>query len=154
MYEHIEELPVTGEIHRNREDEAATVDDLSNLVMPVVNHPEVAEIGFSVTHLTMDSDPEIYEIRRIWVRTIHDMSRDPSELGMWDGEHPTLGRVLFGEATTALGRNINSLWNALRDSRYRKAVLKVLGGGDFRISGEGITIGDGDDFDPIYKDWR
>ena len=146
------DLPVTGE--RVSETEQATIDDLSNLVMPVVNHPEIKEIGFSVTYLSMDSDPEMYEVRRIWVRTIHDGSRQKSELALWGSDHPTLGHVLFGQSDTDLGRKIDFLWNALRDSRYRNAVLSVFGSGDITVSREGIRVNDTRDWIPSLDDWR
>lgn len=152
MYSHLNDLPVTGERHAG--EPQATVDDLSDLIMPVINHPAIKEIGFSITHLTMDSDPEIYEVRRIWVRTIHDESREPSELGLWATDHPTLGKVLFSAAMTDLDRNIDSLWNALRDSRYRDAVLSAFGRDDVTISSEGITVGS-EGFDSLDDDdWR
>lgn len=150
MRNHLNDLPFIGE--RPREHTQATVDELSDLIMPVVNHPEIATIGFSVTHLTMDSDPEIYEVRQIWVRTIHDGSREPHELGLWATDHPTLGNILFGKAQTELGRSVDALWNALRDSRYRDAVLRVFGGGDFTVSREGIV--ELNEFEPYEEDWR
>lgn len=150
VHGHLNDLPFTGE--RPGEQNRATVDELSDLIMPVVNHPEIMEIGFSVTYLTMDSDPEIYEVRQIWARTIHDGVREPHELGLWATDHPTLGNILFGKAETELGQNIDALWNALRDSRYRDAVLRVFGCGDFTISREGIA--ELDEFDPYEEDWR
>lgn len=150
MYRHLNDLPVTG--GSPRVEPQATVDELSDLIMPVINHPEIVEVGFSINHLTMDSDPEIYEVRRIWVRTIRDSDRVPRELGLWVPKHPTLGNVLFGHATTDLGHRIDSWWNALRDSRYRDAVLASFGDGDVTVSRDGITMSD--EFDPLYEDWR
>lgn len=150
MHRHLRDLPVTGK--SPAEETQATVDELSQLTMPVINHPEVSEAGFSVTHLTMDSDPEIYEVRQIWVRTTQDDGRQPHELGLWVPSHPTLGEVLFGSATTELGRYIDAWWNALRDSRYRDAVLAAFGRGDIQISKTGITVLD--EFEPYEEDWR
>lgn len=150
MYSHLNNLPFTG--RRPTGDTQATVDELSDLIMPVVNHPEIIEIGFSITHLTMDSDPELYEVRKIWVRTVHDESRQPHELGLWVPNHPILEDILFGRAGTDLGRRVDALWNALRDSRYRDAVLRVFGGGDFTVSRAGITVEE--NWDPFDKDWR
>lgn len=150
MHNHLNDLPCDGE--RFHGTAQATVDELSDLIMPVVNHPEVVEIGFSVTHLSMDSDPELYEVRQIWVRTTHDGSRQPHELGLWGTSHPTLGKTLFGQAETDLGRSVDTLWNALRDSGYRDSVLKAFGDGTFVVSGEGITVIEG--FEPYEEDWR
>lgn len=150
LYSHLNNLPLTG---RNPAGDAqATVDELSNLIMPVVNHSEIVEIGFSVTYLPMDSDPELYEVRKIWVRTIHDESRQPHELGLWVPSHPTFGDILFGLAETDLGRSVDALWNALRDSRYRDAVLRVFGYGNVTISRDGITVRP--DEGPFDEDWR
>jgi hypothetical protein len=151
MYSHLSQLPIAGDIPMK--ETQATVDDLSNLVMPVINHPEIKEIGFSVTRLPMDSDPELYEVRRIWVRTTFDESRSPSELGLFASDHPTLGSVLFGAATTALGHSVDALWNALRDSRYRDAVLSSFGHEDVVVSRNGITVVV-DTFDDFDDDWR
>lgn len=150
MYSHLNNLPITGRLPAR--EAQATVDELSDLIMPVVNHPEIVEIGFSVTHLVMDSDPELYEVRKIWVRTVHDESRQPHELGLWVPSHPTLGDILFGKADTDLGRSIDALWNALRDSRYRDSVLSVFRNGDVTISRKGITVGH--EIDPFAEDWR
>lgn len=150
-HRHLNDLPVFGK-RRHDDDDQATIDELSNLVMPVINHPEIEEIGFSVTYLTMDSDPEIYEVRKIWVQTIHDDSRAPHELGLWATDHPTLGRVLFGDSDTELGRNVDAWWNALRDSRYRNAVLSVFGRGDVRMSSGGIRVMH--DEEMFGDDWR
>lgn len=150
MYRHLNDLPYAGK--RPLRPAQATVDELSNLIMPVVNHPDVTEIGFSVTHLTMDSDPELYEVRQIWVRTVHDTLRQPHELGLWVPRHPTLGDILFGRAQTDLGRSVDALWNALRDSRFRDSVLHIFGAGDFTVSREGVQVGD--EIEPYEEDWR
>lgn len=150
MYSHINDLPLSG--GRPTLETQASVDELSDLLMPVVNHPEVMELGFSVTHLTMDSDPELYEVRQIWVRTIHDEARQPHELGLSVLGHPTLGKVLFGRTETDLERNAAALWNALRDSRYRNAVLSTFSTGYFTISREGIT--ELDEIEPWEDDWQ
>jgi hypothetical protein len=150
MYRHLNDIPIAG--GRPEVEPQATVDELSNLFMPVINHPGIAEVGFSVTHLSMDSDPELYEVRKVWVRTIRDTDRAPHELGLWAQEHPTLGKVLFGDSTTEIGNYLDSWWNALRDSRYRDAVLATFGNGDITVSRTGITMSD--EFDPFDKDWR
>jgi hypothetical protein len=150
MYRHLNDLPITG--GRPEVEPQATVDELSDLIMPVINHQDIVEVGFSVNHLTMDSDPEIYEVRRIWVRTIRDADRAPCELGLWVPDHPTLGEILFGCATTDLGHRIDAWWNALRDSRYRSAVMASFGSGDVRVSSEGIAMSE--DSDPLADDWR
>lgn len=150
MYHHLTNLPYNG--HRPQPETQATVSDLSDLIMPVVNHPEIVEIGFSVTHLPMDSDPELYEVRQIWVRTNYDAERSPHELGLWATSHPTFGKILFGQAVTSLGRDINALWNALRNSQYRDSVLQVFGDGDFVVSRGGITVID--EFEPYEENWR
>lgn len=151
MYCHLNDLPIIGKVPRDAPQ--ATVDELSELTMSVVNHPDIVEVGFSVTHLTMDSDPEIYEVRRIWVRTTQDDSRAPGELGLWVPPHPTLGEILFGHSTTEIGQRIDSWWNALRDSCYRNAVLEAFGSGDIKISKDGIVVGY-DDFEEFMEDWR
>ncbi len=150
MYSHLRELPIEGK--QAVEEEQASIDDLSSLVMPVVNHPEVEEIGFSVSYLRMNSDPELYEVRRIWVRTNQDRGRTPSELSVDGVNHPSFGDLRDDRANPLI-TNIRSLKRALQNSRYREAVLDVFGTENIAVSKNGIVVKD-DEYDPYSDTWE
>jgi hypothetical protein len=139
------ELPITG-IEPQPWVSQRTVEELSAKLTPLLRHEEVAEFGWTQVALPLESGHGIWDVRDVWLRTVHDTGRERHELALFATDHPTLGR-LFLDPATPLRTLAVQLDRTVRDSAYMSALLELFGtGASVVVSRAGIVLEEADDF--------
>ncbi|MFI9271816.1 hypothetical protein ACIGXM_14015 [Kitasatospora sp. NPDC052896] len=133
------QLPITG-IEPSPWVAQRTVEELSEKLTPLLEHEEIAEFGWTQVALPLESDHGIWDVRDVWLRTVHDAGRARRELRLFAADHPTLGRV-FQSRPTPLHALAAQLEQVVRDSAYMSALLELFGtGASVVVSRAGIVL--------------
>lgn len=120
-----------------------TEEGLAAVLQPLLDHPDTAEFGWSQTWIGVDSDPEHFDVRKIWLRTTSDADQGLShyELRLFAAEHPTLGHALYSGALTPYKSLVTAFFDGIRYGNFRDVLLQRWGtDADVVVSKGGVVL--------------
>ena len=135
------DLPVTG-IPPTPPAPQGSVEELARVLQPLLDHPDTAEFGWTQTWIGIESDPELFDVRKIWLRTTSEVDKDKThyELRVFASDHPTLGEALYN-GSTPYKRLVDAFFDGIRYGNFRDVLLARFGvSADVTVSKAGVHL--------------